>query len=209
MRLAIIRRNFPALLGAILISILTTGCPSPFTYGITKSTLDAGIRKESVETFQAATKTEGKVIVKYSASVRAPGESDGEIQSRWAVWEIEDLKTKDRPSVSIRSSSIEMKGELLNIVSMNPTLLRSLDDYQRERLASVEGTDLYWIGNGKAKQLSGLDEKEYRLFWGYLAQLSLPVSLIADILTYPIQLLGGVTTCSMSAAPMYRDPRCR
>lgn len=193
---------------ATLIQMVTTGCPSPYTYGITKSTLDAGTRKESVQSFQAAAKIDEKVILKYSAMVKVPGERDGEIQWRWAVWKIEDLKTKELPPVSIKSSSIEMNGDLLPIVSMNSTLLRSLVDYQRERLAMVEGNNLYWIGNGEVKQLSGLDDKEYRLFWGYLAQASLPLAVIADILTYPFQLLGGVLECSFSGSGEYRGPRC-
>jgi hypothetical protein len=203
-----LRLSFRTLLPAILISMLTAGCPSPFTYGITKSTLDAGTRKESVKDFLTASKTKRTLILNYSVIVSVPGERDGETKPRWAVWEIEDLKTNDLPLVSVRSSPIDMNGDILSIVSMNSTQIRSLEDYQRERLAAVDEKHLYWIGNGKTKQLSGLDQKEYRLFWGYLAQAILPLALVADVITYPFQVLGGIMECTMSASGMYRDPRC-
>lgn len=188
-------------------ALFLAGCPTPFTYSITKSTLDAGIRNEHAEEFHSAIRTAEKTILKYSTNVRVPSERDGEIEFRWAVWDTKELRSDDDPEVSVKSSSVNMDGDPIEIVSMNRDLLQALEDKERERFASVSGQDLFWVGNGAAKHLSGLDRKDYRLFWGYLAQGSVPLAVVADIFTYPIQWLGGIMTCSVSGFG-FRDPRC-
>ena len=67
------------------------------------------------------------------------------------------------------------------------------------------GTELFWLGNGKAKKLSELDDpREHRLFWGYLVWGSLPLAVIADILLYPIEAAGEKFYCAMKS-----DRRCK
>ena len=211
--------------GIVFASLLMVGCPSPFTYGITKSTLDAGLREESVARFGNATRKDGRIIMNYFAKVSVPTDEDkgnhnprrilrGLQSEQWeeergAVWELEDLRSKVRPTVSITSSHSEMNGEPEPVIEMSSTLFESLEDYQRERLALVERHDLYWIGNGNAKKLSGFDKPPHREFWGYLAQGALPLAVIADVLTHPFQMFSEIATCSMSVSAAYRDPRCK
>lgn len=196
-------RNRLTLFAVIIAMFFMTGCPTPLTYTLTRSTLDAGIRKESVSEFLAATKTDERVVLKYSANLRVPGnDMIDHREPRWAVWETNDLRTKEPPLVTIKSSPVEMDGASIPIVEMSYNQLQTLEDNQKERFASL-GTDLFWLGNGKAKKLSELDAREHRLFWGYLVWGSLPLAVIADILLYPIEAAAGDFYCATKA-----DERC-
>lgn len=203
-------------------ALLLGGCPTPFTYNITKSTLEAGIRAESFDKALNATKKDGQIVLHYIATVTSPPSEEPKYrferlfnteprwnEDRWAVWDIEELRIAQTPSpITIRHEAPSVGGEAEPFIPIEQAMLDSLEDRQRERLLMVRHGDLYWVGSGKIQKLTGFDKPKHREHWGYFAQAALPFAFIGDIITYPFQLFNGFQQCTASVTVMGRDRRC-